>query len=62
MFTLLKAPAALDVIQTRGSHVELAVRTKVVNFPDNIRAVWVMVCSVAGAASRGRASGSPTRR
>jgi hypothetical protein len=43
LFGLLKSNVALDILQARGEHVRLAVRCKVVNYPDDVRAVWVMV-------------------
>lgn len=43
LFGLLKSSVALDILQARGEHVRHAVRCKVVNYPDDVRAVWVMV-------------------
>lgn len=43
LFGLLKSNVALDVLQARGENVRHAVRCKVVNYPDDVRAVWVMV-------------------
>lgn len=43
LFGLLKANVALDILQVRGEHVRHAVRCKIVNFPEDVRAVWVMI-------------------
>jgi len=43
LFGLLKSPVALDVVQARGDQVRHAIRCKVINYPEDVRAVWVMV-------------------
>jgi len=35
--------AALDLVSTRGDHVKMAVRVKVVVYPEDVVAVWVML-------------------
>jgi len=52
LFGLLKSSVALDVVQARGDQVRHAVRVKVVNYAEDVRAVWVMVAVKYKAAPR----------
>ena len=37
--------AAVDLVSSRGDHVRLAVRVKVVVYPEDMVAVWVMLAA-----------------